>query len=231
MEGGPEFVVIGGMKCGTTALHRYLDAHPAVATSDPKELNFFFGERPGDVGNWWRGTAWYREQFRSDVPIRGEASPGYTSPDHPMVAERMAELLPDVHVIYLTRDPVDRAVSQYLHHRRDGDERRPIADALLDPGSQYIVRSRHEERLAPFRARFPADQLTVVDHSDLLHDRRRTVARIFAALGVDDAFWSPAFDREWNAAGHDHPKLPSGVRNDFLARVAAATSPVSRGPR
>lgn len=224
----PEFVVIGGMKCGTTALHRYLDTHPDIATSEPKELNHFFGDRPADVGTWWRGWDWYLDQFPTDVPVRGEASPGYTSPDHPEVAERMAAAMPDVHLLYLTRDPLDRAVSQYLHHRRDGHERRTLEDAILDPGSQYAARGRHEERLAPFRDRFPPEQLTIVDHHDLLHDRRGTLRRVFSALGVDPEFWSPAFDRRWNASAQAHPAVPPDVREAFLALVGDATPAAGR---
>ncbi len=39
----PNLIVVGAMKCATTALHRCLDAHPDVAVSEPKELNFFCG--------------------------------------------------------------------------------------------------------------------------------------------------------------------------------------------
>ena len=48
----PNLIIIGAMKCGTTALHRYLGLHPDVAMSEPKELNFFCGpERPSGQGD------------------------------------------------------------------------------------------------------------------------------------------------------------------------------------
>lgn len=101
----PNLVVIGAMKCGTTSLHHYLDVHPDIAMSQAKELNFFFGDdadgESGDAevrswhnGNWHRGVEWYAAQFDAGAPVRGEASPGYTSPAHPEVAGRMAAIIP-----------------------------------------------------------------------------------------------------------------------------------------
>lgn len=159
----PNLIVIGAMKCGTTALHRYLDLHPDVAMSEPKELNFFIGpERLAEgceppawlAGNWHRGLEWYARQFRP-APVRGEASPGYTSPSSPEAPERMARVLPGARLVYAVRDPVERAVSQYLHHRADGTERRPIEEALLDPSSQYVERGLYHARLEPYLKRFP----------------------------------------------------------------------------
>jgi hypothetical protein len=94
----PNLVVIGAMKCGTTSLHHYLDLHPEISMSRPKELNFFIGDDggPGDWrgGTWRRGTAWYAQHFEPAAPVRGEVSPGYTSPSFPYEAGRMAAVVP-----------------------------------------------------------------------------------------------------------------------------------------
>jgi hypothetical protein len=215
----PDVIVIGGMKCGTTALHGYLADHPQVAMSKPKELNFFFGDRPGGPGNWWRGRGWYAARFAEAPAIRGESSPGYTSPAHPGVAERMASVVPGVRLLYVARDPLERAVSQYLHHRRDGDEPRDLASALLDPGSQYIARSRHAERLRPFLDRFPHEQIRVLEHRDLLEDRRATLGAIFGWLGLPE-HWTERYTREPNASAVAHPPIPDAVADRFRDAVA-----------
>lgn len=190
----PTFVVIGAMKCGTTAMHSMLDRHPRIAMSDPKELNFFFGAAPpgpGTVdpwsaGNWWRGIDWYAGHFSADVPVRGESSPGYTSPDHPEVAARLAATLPDARLVYLVRDPIERAVSQYNHHRRDGAEPRPPTTALLDPDSQYLARSRYHQRLVPFLDHVPRDQIAVVAMEDLRDEPSLALDRLGTFLGATD---------------------------------------------
>ncbi len=90
----PNLVVIEAMKCGTSAVHRHLDGHPQIAMCGPKELNFFVGPEDAQAGNWYRGLDWYAGHFDASAPVRGESSPGYTSPAHPGVAGRMASVLP-----------------------------------------------------------------------------------------------------------------------------------------
>jgi Sulfotransferase family len=120
----PSFLIIGAMKCGTSALHRYLSVHPEVAISEPKELKFFVG--PASIpsyagswswqrGNWHRGTAWHKRHFAAHARARGEAPPAYTSPSFPEAAGRIARVVPDARLLYLVRDPMARAVSQYWH--------------------------------------------------------------------------------------------------------------------
>jgi hypothetical protein len=161
----PEVIVIGAMKAGTSAVHAYLDAHPDLAMSEPKELNSFNGpnmpprratEPTRGSGNWHRGVDSYAAQFSSVAPVRGEVSPAYTSPTFPEVATRMASIVPDARLVYLVRDPFDRALSQYAHHRGEGSEARPVEEALLDPASQYVARSRFAERLTPFLGNRPS---------------------------------------------------------------------------
>ncbi len=178
--------------------------------SEPNELNLFFLPRDGDHkdvppkprpqqglnqtapwtrGNWHRGPAWYRRHFRTDALVCAESSPGYTSPSHPEAAQHMAVLIPRARLIYMVRDPLERAISQYAHHRREGSERRPIAEALLDPCSQYMMRSRYYERLMPFLKSFEHGAITVVCQEDLEAEPRSTLHSLFSFLGVEE-FWS-----------------------------------------
>jgi hypothetical protein len=107
----PSLIVIGAQKCGTSSLHAYLDAHPEIAMSTPKELDFFGG--PG-FANWERGVDWYRAQFDPEAPVRGESSPSYTA--YPFVVgtpERIHALVPGAKLIYMVRDPIERLLSQW----------------------------------------------------------------------------------------------------------------------
>lgn len=223
----PNLVIVGAMKCGTTSLHRYLDQHPEIAMSEPKELNFFFraADAPASTGpsfqhgNWHLGAEWYAERFPANVPVRGEASPGYTSPSYPEVADRLARLLPDARLVYLVRDPLDRAISQYLHHRRDGAEERTLEQALLDPSSQYLDRSRYHARLAPFLEHYAREHIAILDHHDLLVRRREALRSLFRFLGVDDDFWSPELNARWNTAADQKPTPDASLRSSFVEAV------------
>ena len=227
----PNLVVIGAMKCGTTALHHYLDRHPEIVMSRPKELNFFFGSADGEPcvagehvdwlrGNWHRGPAWYAARFDPAAPVRGEASPGYTSPSYPEVAGRMAALVPSARLVYAVRDPVARAVSQYAHHRRDGTEFRDLGSALLDPASQYVARGRYFERLAPFLAAGPGERIAVVAQEELRTDPRATLRAVFAHVDVDDGYWSPAMTERRNEAPEPLPRLDEGLRHRLTDALA-----------
>ena len=223
----PGVVVVGAMKCATSALHQYLDAHPDIAMSGVKELNFFNGpqQRPHDdpdtwwvTGQWHRGLDWYATQFDPDAPVRGESSPAYTSPSFPEVAGRMASVLPRVRLLYLVRDPAERAVSQYAHHHREGAEPRPVEEAVLDPDSQYLARSRYLERLEPFLAHFPREQIHVVVQERLLHDREAVMRRVYEHVGVDPGRHDDRLQRRFHVGG-SRPSVDDRLRRAVGERV------------
>jgi Sulfotransferase family len=224
----PTLVVIGAMKCGTTAVHSHLHKHPGIAMAPDKELNFFFGpERPAPEpfdqwwrsGQWHRGPEWYAARFEPSASVRGETSPGYTDPSHPDVAARMQSLLPDVRLVYLVRDPVERAASQWAHHVRDGTESRALEEALLDPDSQYLDRSRYHRRARPFLQAFDAEQLLVVVQERLLADPRGELRRVFDHVGADPDYWDHAMSGREHEAGVD-TEVPTTVRRRFWAEVS-----------
>jgi Sulfotransferase domain len=208
----PNLVVIGAMKCGTSALHRYLDLHPEIAMSDPKELNFFYGpdDPSGDAwhpGNWRRGPRWYASHWPDAVQVRGESSPGYTSPSHTEVPKRMATLIPTAKLIYLVRDPVDRALSQYRHHVAEGTEGRSPEEALLDPASQYVLRGRYFDRVRPFLEVFPRARIAIISREELLTERRKSLRALFAFLEVDANFWSDGLNLLWHTSNGGEARL------------------------
>jgi hypothetical protein len=190
----PNLIVIGGLKCGTTSLHHYLNLHPEVSMSRPKELNFFVDEL-----NWELGADWYRAHFDRGAAARGETSPHYTSrPRFEGVAERMAETLgPQARVIYMVRQPVDRLLSHYLHNVGGGYEDRPLEAAIADPQSAYVQRSLYAFQLEPYLEAFGADRVLIVGREELGREREKTMRAVFEFAGVDPDFTSPEFQRQW----------------------------------
>jgi hypothetical protein len=190
----PNLIIIGGLKCGTTSLHHYLNLHPEIAMSRPKELNFFVSEL-----NWPLGRDWYAGHFDPSARIRGESSPHYTNrPSFNGVPGRMRELLgSDVRLVYVVRDPIDRMLSHYLHNVGGGYEDRSLADALSDPESSYVARSRYFFQVEPYLEEFGAERVQIVGREELKADRPGTMRRTFEFLGVDPNFTSEQFEREW----------------------------------
>jgi Sulfotransferase domain len=189
----PNLIIIGAQKCGTTSLHHYLDAHPEISMTRIKEMNFFLS-----AGNWDLGVEWYASHFDPAAPMRGEASPDYTNlPESGHTAEHIHSVIPDAKLIYLVRNPLDRMASAYLHMRALKLERRPFAEAVMDPEGSCVARSRYASQLRPFLRLFPREQILVETQERLLRDREGTLRSIFRFLEVDDRFSSPEFRRMW----------------------------------
>jgi hypothetical protein len=190
----PNLVIIGGLKCGTTSLHHYLNLHPEIAMSRPKELNYFVEEL-----NWPLGREWYAAHFDPTARVRGESSPHYTNrPSFEGVAARMRDTLgADTRLIYMVRDPIDRMLSHYLHNVGGGYEERSLPDAFADPQSSYIARSRYFLQLQPYLEAFGRERVGVIGREELKDDRPGTMRRAFEFLGVDPDFESEQFEREW----------------------------------
>ncbi len=208
----PDFLIVGAMKCGTTALATWLAGHPEVHVPEEKEL-FFFDDR------YERGLDWYREQFARAGPeaaIVGEASPSYMA--HPLAPARIAEALPGVRLIVLARDPVDRAYSHYQHwRRRKGYERRPFAEAVeselgsaapweigrwapTEPeGFHYLARGRYLAQIERLLERHPPEAVHVVLQEDLDERPAETFAAVCRFLGIDDRHVPPVLGERVNA--------------------------------
>jgi hypothetical protein len=214
----PDFVIIGAQKAGTTSLFRYLLEHPDVIGPAEKEVHFF-------DGRYDRGMRWYRSRFPLRATLdRGagngrrrmtfEASPYYLA--HPFVAARMHEHLPDVKLIVLLRDPVERAWSHYRDNVSRGTESEPFHDALraeaerlepglaniargIDPGSDYrnygyVERGKYAEQLAGWFAVYPREQFLIVESRDLFEDSEATYDRVLDFVGLDVPSSLPVFD-------------------------------------
>ncbi len=208
----PNLIIIGAMKCGTSSLHRYLDLHPEIAMSALKEPNYFI-DPDATWTNWHRGIDWYRSLFDPTAPVRGEASVNYTSlPYSAGVADRMVATLTEVRLIYMTREPIERAVSHYIHARASGRETEPIEVALADFESRYVRRGRYATQLEPFIAAFGRERIHIDTQERLLADREATIRRAFAFLGVDQGFTSPQFERMWEVSAGKTRKFTIAYR-------------------
>lgn len=179
-ETKPDFIIIGAMKCGTTSLHYYLRNHPDIYMPREKELDFFVEEN-----NYGKGVSWYTSKFKSQYLLNGEASPNYTKA-HLFVGvpEKMYRLLPDVKLIYLYRDPIDRAYSHYIHSLSSGREKNNLEKALTE-NSNYILTSLYHWQLEQFLEFYSRDQLLILDSGELRKNRENALKKIYKFLGVD----------------------------------------------
>lgn len=177
----PDFIIIGSMKSGTTSLYRSLSGHPEIGMSRDKETDFFITE-----GNFGRGLQWYSGQFEPGFRFYGEASTNYTKAGvFKGVPERIKAHVPNVRLIYVVRDPVDRFASQYRHSWTIGDiSAKP--EMLPDtPEYEHILDvSSYARQLEVYLEQFDLDDILVVDFDRLIRDETAVLNKIYDFIGA-----------------------------------------------
>jgi hypothetical protein len=184
---GPDFMIVGAMKCATSSLHEQLAAMPGIFMSRPKEPNFF-----SDDAVWARGIGWYEGLFAAAPPgaLKGESSTHYTKlPTHPHTLERLAASVATRRFVYVMRDPIDRLVSHYIHEwtQRQYDE--PIDEAALRR-PELVAYSSYAMQLRPWLERFGPEAVLPVFFERLTAAPDAELARIARFLGhAGEARW------------------------------------------
>ncbi len=223
----PNLFVIGAMKAGTTSLHRYLGAHPAIFMSEPKEPNYFVAEL-----NRSRGEPWYLGLFAAagEARIIGESSTEYSKlPTYQGVAERIHGFNPEARVVYLMRDPVARIVSHYWHNVQDladGPERRDLLTAVRDD-PRYLAYSDYATQLVPYLERFGKEQIRTLTSERLASDPEGTLRELLGWLDVAGMPPSDLLAARWNVRPLEGPS-PRGWGLLSRLRRSAAWSRVRR---
>jgi hypothetical protein len=226
----PNFLVIGAMKAGTTSLYNYLGHHPQVFMPAKKEPNFFADE--DHVGRWDRGLGWYEQLFEgADGAVGvGEASITYTLyPYFKGVPARIAEVLPDVRLIYLVRQPIDRIVSHFWQRVRKGRETEPSIDRALLANPSYLDASRYAMQIEQYLEHFSLERILIVKSEDLRAKRESTLGQVFSFLGVDAGRMPDGLVREYNQGALRRRRRPVATALQHVPgyRLAAAIAPTS----
>ncbi|MFQ5493547.1 MAG: sulfotransferase domain-containing protein [Candidatus Dojkabacteria bacterium] len=199
----PGYLIIGTQKGGTSSLQQqYLTQHPDVLRPTTKEVHYF------DL-NFERGSKWYRSHFPVGAlvgnKITGEATPYYLY--HPLVPERTHQLLPDVKIIVVLRDPVSRAFSHYNMSVRQKNETEDFEEAIeleearinnkekkLTLGEisyssehqfhSYIARGRYAQQLERWFKYYPREQFLITTSDRLKAEPEQVASEIFEFLGL-----------------------------------------------
>ncbi len=215
---GPDFIIVGAMKCGTTTLHEQLAAQPGIFMTTPKEPNYF-----SDDEVHARGPDWYADLFGGAGPgdIAGEASTHYTKrPTHPDTVERMAALTGTPRLIYMIRDPVARAVSHYIHGWSRGDMTGTATQAF-DRHPELVEYGLYGRQIAPFVDRFGVGAVMLTSLEQMKAGPTGVLSEVARFVGLKGPVeWHEASARA-NASDERIRRLPlHGLLVDN--RVAAA---------
>lgn len=186
----PSFIGIGAQKCGTTTLHQMLKTHPNIYMPKAKEIHYFTLHHEKSI-------SWYKKHFedKKSEQIAGEITPFYIF--HPQAPARIARLIPNVKLILLLRNPVERAISQYYHARRLGFENLELMEALeeeerrLKDGNEYsmqkhsyISRSKYYRQIKNYEKYFNKTQMFIIKSEDLFKCQDKVWHQILKFLEI-----------------------------------------------
>ena len=209
----PDFLVIGAYKSGTTALQESLRAHPEIFVPTKGPSFFAFDEAPAidrplppkTVRSWQAYQALFAEA--PEGAVLGEVSPEYLA--NPWACGRVLERVPDVRLVAILRNPVERAFSDYLMYVRDGDEKDDFAGALAaqderrragSPTGYYLETGFYGRQLRPYFEAFPRERIQIHLFEDFAADPDAVLGQLFAFLGVDPSL-GEAPERAVNVSG------------------------------
>ncbi|MDB9526430.1 sulfotransferase [Oscillatoria sp. CS-180] len=230
----PNFLIIGAQKAGTTALARHMSRHPQIFVSEIKEPGFFDfeGESPKFAGprdlelysHIITDFKAYQQLFSnvSDEVAIGEATTWYLYSTK--APERIYHYLPNVKLIVILRDPVERAYSAFMHAIRD--ERETISDFELALQREeercannweylwrYTQMGFYSVQLERYFNLFGQDQIRIYLYEDLKNETSKLLSNICEFLEVDDSIVTTSIGRR-NVSGTPKNKLI----HDFLSK-------------
>lgn len=205
----PDFIIIGVMKSGTTSLFSYLSEHPELIPAYKKEIDYFDGGMNPEIDSYEKGEAWYRAHFPLKKKVKNkktfEGSTHYLF--NPLAAERIYKTKPDIKLIALLRNPVERAISHYYLSLKYDWEPLPMYEAFRQEDSrlQKILKEKdyknwafnrlsykshglYKEQLERYYRHFSRDQIMIINSDDFFKYPQRTLTEIFDFLEVDSSF-------------------------------------------
>ncbi|MGM0876135.1 MAG: sulfotransferase domain-containing protein [Bacillota bacterium] len=214
----PSFIIIGVQKGGTTSLYEYITKHPNVKPATTKEVHFF------DY-NFHKGINWYKSHFPTNLKkgvLTGEASPYYIF--HPYSPLRIKEVIPDIKLIVLLRNPVYRAYSAYKMGFRRGIEKLTFEEAIAKEESRlkndiinilknpyyygfnhqhfsYLSRGIYVDQLTKWFEFFDRRKFLILQSESFLTNPAANYRQVIRFLGLPD--WEPEHYRVFNKGNYN----------------------------
>jgi len=229
----PDFIIGGAPRSGTTWLYELLDRHPDVYMSRPvkPEPKFFLVDHVYD-----KGLKFYAETGfagAGDARLAGEKSTDYL--ESSAAAERIAHDLPQVRLIFILREPADRAYSNYLWTRMNGLETEDLQTALrleverekdlperwkFTRPFSYFSRGLYADLLAPYFQRFPREQILILRFEDILDRPEDLAERVHRFLRIDSRPDDAKGIGVINPSEKRGETMDEGTLRDLLSRYA-----------
>lgn len=199
----PNLIIIGAMKSGTSSLHDYLNIHPDIQMSNPKELDFFIDpdyEERKNQSKYEKGLEWYSNYFDDNFQIRGESSQNYSKVHKFKNTPKLIyEKLGNIKLIYILRDPIERLYSNISQQITNQGFTKELIDHLGDDANKWIENpivgtSLYGFQLQKYLEYFDSSNIHIVFLEDLKNNRKAVLNKTFAFLGIKELEMENKFD-------------------------------------
>jgi len=218
--------IIGAAKCGTTALADLLDRHPDIELSEPKESDFF-SDRVFVRGFEWYESCYGRKpgaNYRLDASVSYSIGWGENGSDS--IAKRIYERDNNAIIIYIVRDPVQRAWASYWHDVRNmnADTNIRPEQSILEPNSAHLKGGMYYQRLSEYLKYFSKDKILVLHQQQLKNNPAEVLKMINQLVQLESLEKLADLEQksvnssyQFNAAGRLITKV---VPIEFIKRLA-----------
>ena len=192
----PDFMVVGGVKCGTTSLYYYLKSHPEICA--PCKESYLFTPRLNQEAKpsaKQYSIDEYQHLFEKSITestrAAGEVSSIYLY-CHEEVIPEIRRILGDIKIVIILRNPVDRAYSHYSFFARDTRDSRTFEEAIEQELSNrdslvrplhYVEMGYYADQVLAYLNNFSSVKVVLFD--DFVNDQAQTMSEIYEFLGVD----------------------------------------------
>ena len=195
--GEPKFLIIGYSQCGAQHLYNYLIQHPQILPAAKKDVRFF-------TENYHYGIDWYEAHFpvipKEKNYITGEVSVNYV--EHPAVIERIYKNFPNIKMIILLRNPVERAYFKYQLWKKANSSALPFEEAIAkeleraEGGANavfgetneinFLAKNFYLQNLKSWMSKFQRKQFLVLQSAELFSNPENVVNNVFHFLELPE---------------------------------------------
>ncbi len=210
-----DFLIIGAQKCGTTSLHDYLGQHPEIYMPERKDLPIFVDAGSNEVRE--QDFDYFYRDLGEERLIGGSFVHLLYHPDSPA---RVRDYNPDMRLIAVLRNPIERAYSAYWFARREGYETESSFESALAQEAKraagtirdrneltYLGHGRYFEQLSRYVALFDRSQIHVCLAEDLRAEPHSSVLEVLRWLGLDPEASTIDTTNEQNGAAMPRSRL------------------------
>jgi hypothetical protein len=213
-------MIAGVQKAATSSLFDYLKQHPQLQGHDNNELSYFIvdEEYREEIASVWKK---YYGPTEKTYFIAKSAGIIFS----PTAIERLYDYNPEIKVIIILRNPVDRAYSAFWYARKTGHENLNSFEVAIaaDPGRfknalsksfcSYLERGYYATQLKNLYAKFPADQVKVVFQEELKNPGQ-VMRELFIFSNVDADFKVADFSKRNTAATSRFPLITKALKGN-----------------